>query len=238
LVCAFAVTAFARDSESEDEDVTSEESKSTEHVKKAPKKDKSDDAQAPGTFVIGARLGYAVGLGEADRGEKQHDIIESHLPIWVDIGFMANQYFMLGLYGAYAGGFVGPKISNNCITNAINCTASVMRVGLQGQIHLYPKEKLDPWFGLGIGYEWASIDMVGKSESSTTRFDGFEYLNFQFGYDNKVSSAFGIGPFISLSLGQYQMMTHSASTQKSTSTALTKSAHEWLTFGLRGAFTL
>jgi hypothetical protein len=49
----------------------------------------------------------------------------------------------------YGFGFRGDELSGDCD----ECTASMMRFGVQGQYHLTLSENIDPWFGLGIGYE-------------------------------------------------------------------------------------
>jgi hypothetical protein len=122
----------------------------------------------------------------------------------------------------------------------------VIRFGIQGQYHLSPAEKLDPWFGVGFGYELATMSVsgsvMGTSIDSSATYKGFEFLNLQGGADFKVSPAIGIGPFLSFSLGQYGSASTSGNAggqSMSDSGDIDNTAiHEWFTFGVRGAFTL
>ncbi|MGC4064078.1 MAG: hypothetical protein QM784_05445 [Polyangiaceae bacterium] len=67
---------------------------------------------------------------------------------------------------------------------------------------------------------------------------GFEFLNLQGGADFKLSPAFGLGPFVSFSLGQYGTMNQKGPGIDSSDSIDNKAFHEWLTLGVRGAFTL
>jgi outer membrane protein W len=177
---------------------------------------------APGRFVIGLRLGYALPMGSAAKNDKMSDNASGMIPIWLDLGYMISPNIMFGAYGQY--GLVSLKNCNG------DCSARDLRLGLQGQYHFSPTEKFDPWFGLGIGYEKLSSTRSGRDES----LGGFEFVNLHAGMDYKVSPALGVGPFISFSLGQYS----SASAGDISVDIPEKALHQWLTLGIRGAFTL
>ena len=182
----------------------------------------ADTAAEPGKFVVGLRLGYALPMGSVMKDSSMSDGVSGMIPIWLDLGYMVTPNIMVGLYGQY--GFVSLK---NCEGD---CSASNLRLGVQGQYHLSPAEKLDPWFGLGIGYESMSMKRTGVEGSAS----GLEFLNLQAGLDYKLSPAFGIGPFLSFSLGQYS----SVSSGDLSMDIPEKAMHQWLTFGVRGAFNL
>lgn len=248
LVCAFAATAFAQDAAPADPAATPADPAAAPAAEPAPAAAPTSvttDGNAPtGKFVIGARLGYGIAMGDAQKDAKMSDGISGQVPIWLDLGYMVTPNIMVGLYGQYGFGILGSQLSDACDANGLSCSAHVLRFGVQGQYHLSPAEKLDPWFGVGLGYEMGTMSMSGtvlgnKIDGSAT-YKGFEFLNLQGGADYKLSPAFGIGPFLSFSLGQYS----STSTSGSTGGAATsgdisdKTMHEWLTFGVRGSFTL
>lgn len=175
-------------------------------------------------FVLGLRLGYGLPMGSISKDVKFSDFFSSMIPIWLDVGYMVTPNVMLGVYGQY--GLVSIK---NCPSGA-SCSAHDIRVGVQGQYHVLPSEKIDPWFGLGIGYESLAGSVAGVSGSDT----GFEFANLQAGLDFKLSPAFGFGPFASFSLGQFSNET----TAGQSASIPEKALHEWFTLGVRGAFNL
>jgi outer membrane protein W len=253
LVFAVAVTAFGQDA------VPAEPTAAPAEPTSAPAEVPATVDTSPviateglapsGRFVVGARLGYAVAMGKAvdeTDGELSKGI-SGHIPIWLDLGYLVTPNIMVGLYGQYGIGFVGSGLSDElCDPYNLDCSARVIRFGIQGQYHLSPAEKLDPWFGVGFGYELATMSVsgsvMGTSIDSSATYKGFEFLNLQGGADFKVSPAIGIGPFLSFSLGQYGSASTSGNAggqSMSDSGDIDNTAiHEWFTFGVRGAFTL
>jgi hypothetical protein len=95
---------------------------------------------------------------------------------------------------------------------------------------------MNPWFGLGIGYEIASVSAeAGGGEASTT-YKGIEFLNLQAGADFKVADNVGIGPFLSFSLGQYSSFSSESPLGEIDGDIEEKGMHQWLTIGVKGSF--
>jgi outer membrane protein W len=200
-------------------------------------------ASAEGKFVLGLRLGYALPVGSLAEGSDMSDAISGQFPIWLDIGYMVTPNVMLGAYGQYAFGSVAGQIKTLCDQNSaagISCSASDIRFGLQGQYHISPSEKFDPWLGLGVGYELMKVGVSGGGQEASTTASGFEFANLQAGADFKVVPKFVFGPFLSFSLGQYGSTSNSGAgaAQSPGGDIPNKALHEWLTFGVRGAFIL
>ena len=61
-----------------------------------------------------------------------------------------------------------------------------------------------PWVGAGIGYEELKIKASSGGLSQSATVSGFELLNLQGGGEFLTSSDFSVGPFVSLSFGQYR----------------------------------
>lgn len=201
-------------------------------------------ARAQTGIEAGVRLGYGIPLGEAAKDSDLGDGISGQIPIWLDLGYRPIDALMIGLYFQYGIGMIGSSFDDVCDVDGVDCSASDIRLGVQAHYHISPTEQLDPWIGLGIGYEWASISAEGMGAEITTTFDGFEFLNLQGGLDISVAEHVKIGPFLSFSLGQYG----SASSDCSGSAACgavgsidgdieDKAIHEWLLIGVRGAYT-
>jgi outer membrane protein len=191
-------------------------------------------ADAEGRFVIGLRLGYALPMGDAIKGGPVSDYVSGVLPIWLDLGYMVTRNIMVGLYGQYGFGFTKSKFKDSFgVPSAASTSASDIRFGAQAQYHLMPGQSMNPWFGLGFGYELGSVTASLSGHEMTVSARGFEYVNFQGGLDFRVTSFLGIGPFLSLSLGEFDSYKISQTGSRDQSGDISQTAmHEWLTFGV------
>lgn len=226
---AFSVSvgAFAQESDPVAEPAPAEATPAPAAVGDANAGVSTDSGAASKKFKLGLRLGYALPMGDTAKDSKLGDAVSGQVPIWIDAGYMVTPNILLGLYGQY--GFVGTK-------NCDSCSAHDLRIGIQGQYHISPAEGVDPWVGLGIGYESLSASQKnpltgGDIDSGVS---GFEFLNLQGGADFKVTDAFSVGPFLSFSLGQFSKTNLNGTSQDITDKAI----HEWFTFGAKGTFGL
>jgi outer membrane protein W len=189
-------------------------------------------ADAAGKLFLGLRLGFGLPMGDTT-GDEVPVKFSNKIPIWIDLGYKFTPSLMVGLYGQYA--FAG---IDQCFSNA-ECSAHVMRFGVQAQYEFSPQAKFDPWLGLGIGYEIAggTISVAEQGEASF-ELKGFEFVNLQAGADFKVAPSVGIGPFVSFSVGRYASGEVSDGGATRSGGITHKTMHEWLVLGIRGAFTL
>jgi hypothetical protein len=181
-------------------------------------------------FVVGLRppIAWSVPMGSAAQGTKLSDLVVGVVPTWLDLGYMVTPHLMLGLYGELA--------------TLPDFETTRFRVGIQAQYHTVPLSWLDPWAGIAIGYESLKITetvftgLTSEAEFSQT-LKGMEFANLQGGVDFRFGSMFGVGPFVSLSLGEY--FSGSASLQGvafgSSGGIDHKALHEWLTLGVHAA---
>ena len=195
---------------------------------------------------LGLRSGYSIPFGKisADHttnpgdlaGLKVGDVSSGAVPFWIDLGYRAVPELMIGVYAAYAFGILGSTLDNACASG--DCATHGIRLGLEGQYHFLPFRRLDPWVGVGLGYEWLGF---GFGQSSSVTLSGFEVFNAQAGLDfagspRKRAAAdtfFALGPFVSLSMAGYSDV--SCSGPGTQCAGINNTAfHEWLTFGLRG----
>lgn len=191
-------------------------------------------------FLLGLRVGYALPLGliAKSAGENKNeefalsDVVSGQIPIWLDAGYLLTPRLMLGAYGAYGFGMVSGDI---CQTR-VSCSAHDIRFGIQGQYHFSPYESFNPWLGLGIGYEILTAHFENDVGTAQATYRGFEFATLQAGVDFRAAESVGIGPFVNLSFGEYT--TAGTSQDDKTYNIDKKALHEWLTFGVRGAFRL
>jgi hypothetical protein len=65
---------------------------------------------------------------------------------------------------------------------------------------------------------------------------GFEFVNFQLGGDISTTSNTALGPFLSVSLGEYRNLSTGDGFSTMDQSIVDKSIHVWIVFGMRGVF--
>ena len=192
-----------------------------------------------GGLQVGARLGYGLAMGDVAKDSKMSDGVKSQIPIWLDVGYNVSDSLMVGAYVQYG----IAQLADKACPDSADCSASDLRFGVQGHYHLSPGESMDPWFGLGVGYEIASAsasgETMGQKFDSTASYSGFEFANLQAGLDFEASEGLGVGPFVSFSIGQFSSANLSVTGQPDQDGDIKdKAMHQWIVFGVRGAFNL
>ena len=182
---------------------------------------------------LGARLGYGIPMGDSVKDAKMSDGVKSQIPIWIDAGYRIDDSLMAGLYFSY--GLV--QLADDACPDGVDCSASDIRVGLQGQYHLMPGEGFDPWLGLLVGYEMAKSKFEAGGVSGSGGMNGLEF-GIQGGGDFPVSEGLTVGPFLSFTMGQYSSMSADPEPAGFESSIEDKAMHQWLILGVRGSFQL
>jgi hypothetical protein len=93
-----------------------------------------------------------------------------------------------------------------------------------------------PWIGLGFGYQWTAVDLSSNAQSGSAVYSGFQFVNLQLGLDLKAATRVGLGPFVTLGLGQYDHVSTSFGGQTASSDVANTGLHGWLTFGVRAVY--
>jgi outer membrane protein W len=198
-------------------------------------------------FQLGLRLGYAPAMGNAFKdpvsGEsaKMKDGVKSQIPLQLDASYKFTPDVAAGLYFSYGVGQVGGNAQDVCDANGTDCSASAIRLGVQG---IYTFNQVQsaflPWAGAGIGYERAQLKQEGFGAEEVVTASGFE-LNLQAGGDYKVTEKFAIGPYVMFSMGQFTKVNDEISAGGLSADAeldIDKAFHQWFGFGIRGKFDL
>src|SRR5262249_34962686 len=149
---------------------------------------------------VGLRAGYGIPMGSfsGETGADQSKALSSLVPIQLDALYMINPNIRAGVYFMYGFAGVGDSfksLANGC-TGDVSCSAKDMRFGVQAHYHFMPDQTIDPWAGLGVGYEIASFSASSSGQSAGISSSGFEFLNIQGGADYKVMPNLGVGPFL------------------------------------------
>jgi opacity protein-like surface antigen len=226
----------------------------------------SADSGPPGTQAdafaarlgpqVGARLAYTDGLGVVYQGVNLSDAASGALPILIDVGWRFLPQLYVGVYGQFAPVFL--KTYQATCPAGVSCAAQDWRFGVEVDYHFPPRLQLDPYVGLGVGYEILQSSFHGSTnvpqvtaQGTTlvpTTFDesftdrGWEFVSLTVGVDWRFSSTFGVGLFLMGSVGEYDtetgniLVTTSCGTQNPPVPPIQPAAHELAFIGLRGSF--
>jgi hypothetical protein len=174
-------------------------------------------------FELDVRVGLSLPLGTAasnplvlNTATNLVDYASFTIPIGLDVGVRISGVVFVGGYFQY--GLAGSPSQSYCTVSG--CSSTTVRVGGEVLIHPLGNAPVDPWFGVGSGFEWLSV-----SDTPGVTLSGFEFFNLQLGIDFALGSVVRLGPYASFSMGEY--------TSTSTSVSPGSTTHEWLTFGVR-----
>ncbi|WP_437766206.1 hypothetical protein WMF27_25800 [Sorangium sp. So ce281] len=189
-------------------------------------------------FQMAIRLGYAIPKGGAT-GASSDDLSRmfgGQAPILVELGGKASADLFIGVYAGLGLGTPGSAIEAQCSSGLISCSARTFRMGPEMQVHLNPDGKVNPWLGYGAGLEIATLSMSGSGRDASLSLVGLEFAHLMAGVDFRINSAFGMGPVLAMSLGEYSSMTFELdgvevpdASGRIPETAL----HAWLSLGVR-----
>ncbi|HEY3593913.1 MAG TPA: hypothetical protein VGL13_08565 [Polyangiaceae bacterium] len=206
----------------------------------APSDDAGGRPSASGRgFSLGLRIGYGWPLGLLAKGEDLDANVANMVPVWLDAGYRLSRELYLGGYASF--GFA--SVADAACPSILSCSASDLRFGVNAHLHLgnliglIGVAPIDPWVGLGVGYETTSIKLEFNGTTATETDRGFELGNLQLGVDWTSFGALRVGGFFTLTLAQYSSRTIDDVTGSSDHTP-DRALHLWLILGVRGQYDL
>ncbi len=179
------------------------------------------------SLELAARLGLGLPFGNVDGeyGDALNATVNFMLPVWLEAGVRFRQNWQVGLYLIVGPGTPGGALSAS--GGCSGCSVLDTQIGLSAHYHVLPGKPLDPWFGLGGGYEILSV--VGSGGGPST--NGWTGVLAEAGLDIKTAAEHvTVGPFVTASVGQYDSLPNNPMP----STAL----HGWVMLGVRGAYDI
>lgn len=203
-------------------------------------------------FETGLRLGAGVPVGKGGRGldgieRDLNDLATWRAPLWLDVGYRFSQVTTVGAYAQVGVGGNGDACAGEC-------DWADLRIGAQGQWRFAPGSSVNPWLGVGLGYEWLSFRTLvrvpvpdpGPDDPDaipvrTAELLGGPELLLQGGLDFRVEDSFSVGPYASATVGQYvtdELKCDPPDLGCPEVPAIDGSGfHSWLGVGLRGTYT-
>lgn len=204
-------------------------------------------------FEFGVRFAYGVPFGNVISGngnDLNHTVSGMIAPLWLDAGVRLASHWYVGAYFSYGiTPLSGQFDTGLCNVSGVGCSGNDTRLGVNAHYHVLPDGFVNPWFGLGFGYEWLSGSVSADAAASGTGApvtrssgaDGWEFVNIQAGVDfHLLNGALGIGPTVTLTLDQYDHQSVPTDNNGGTQGASiqNQALHEWLLLGVRGSYDL
>jgi len=187
---------------------------------------------ASAQFFVGARLGYGFPWGDAQKDQKLKDQIKGEVPIQVDAGLKLGQALAVGVYGSYAVAMLSNDRKDACDAANVTCKGNELRLGAQVNLHAANTPNSEFWGGVAVGWMRGNFTLpVGPGATADVFSTGFEGA-IQGGLDYLLNPSFRIGPFASISVGQFTKYGGDLGDGDITD----KTFHGFFTIGLRGMF--
>jgi len=188
--------------------------------------------------AVGIPIGNATGATDrAPGGTHLSDLVSWSVPLELELGARIGPAFVGG-YVSYAFGKAGSALETGTDRSANN-----VRFGFEVLWHLAPDRSVDPWLGMGVGYEWLNLSVTSPDGTVTGTARGFEWVNLQLGIDFMLGPSFRLGPFVRSRIGQYDtgslgFINPQGGQASGSGDIQSKSIHTWIDVGLRFAFLL
>ena len=163
-------------------------------------------------FEIGLSSGYSVvGFGHRLQAADFESLWA--IPLLVDVGYRISKNWSIGAYGEV--GFI-----DNSPSDVEDVDESIKghhyRLGAEALYHSSPERRVQPWFGVGLGYDALRTTYRVRStfppvasarpdpgSSSPIRANGLEIGHAQLGIDFALVPGFAFGPFLGGSVVSY-----------------------------------
>lgn len=197
---------------------------------------------------VAADLGYAMPLGRLEGGTSQvgdsnirqsNDLARlfgAQGMLTFEVGAKVQDHIYVGGYLAGSFGGVGTDFTSLCDRSDVKCFTDVFRLGFAFKAHLLPASFVNPWLGVGLGYEGAGLTAKGPNGEMSLTASGVE-LPLSLGADIRLSKHIGIGPKVDLTVAQYGHAELQGVDGKVTSSSVDdKDIHSWLNVGARAVF--
>jgi hypothetical protein len=191
-------------------------------------------------LAIGVRVAYADALGSVDSHQDLHALQRTAIPFWFDLGWRFNPKWFLGVFYQYM-----PTIPPaHCLGDTVNgeptCDGNDQRFGIELAYHILPHKLVDPWIGLGVGYEFMRLNSANGTGGDSQSFlaNGMQIFDVQVGADLRFVPRIPFGPFLDMSLGQYFKESSLDANGNSTALNFSPALHEWFSLGVKAQFNL
>ena len=185
--------------------------------------------------TVGLRGGYAFTGGKLSKTQAAlSDFVSGQIPITIEAGYRVLGRLIVGGYAE-----IGPTLLNSSFKNQGDSGSDVGRLtaGVQALWNFMPQAVLQPWAGLGAGWDMMDIteDRGSAFPFRTYKYRGLEFARIQTGINYRVTGKLSIGPAIAIGIGRYSSGTVEE-LHNETKLSIDPAVHEWVSFALRVSF--
>jgi hypothetical protein len=189
------------------------------------------------TFEVAVRAGVSAPLGQSSSGKRLSDWVGPSFPLTFELGARLFGRYELAAVGQYAVGIADSTSGSGCYTGNNACTASVGQIGVEFLYHPLGMAKVDPFVGVGVGYEWLVVRATVQGTNYNQALGGWNWAVLQGGVDFALGGVLRLGPYLLASAGQYQSSNFTVPTPNGpvsgSSSESNPAAHFWVSVGLR-----
>jgi hypothetical protein len=180
---------------------------------------------------VALRLAVAPGFGDAAGAVPMSDAVALQFPVQLDLGWRYGP-FTVGAYGALA-----PARAPTCPAGA-SCTASAVRLGVQGTYTFEPSGAMQGWVGIGSGWERSTFHVKRSGLDDATSYSGLEIFQAQGGLEWRLHRRLALGPYLQLGLGRYGTVRVETKVESASAPIGDRAVHAWLYAGVRARVPL
>lgn len=193
---------------------------------------------------IDYRMGYGLPAGQATEGADGalSNRFTGMLPLIFGLGYRVHPRVSVGGYFQYGIGFTNDRgLHGFCSRPGYSCPSSVVRWGGDVRFRLLPRWRLDPWLGVGMGYEEGSTHIHPSNDESASLSDvrvtvsGLEYAHLEAGADYRLFGNLAVGAFATMTVAHYshETITRAEPGSPPPTSIPGRSVHEWMLLGVR-----
>lgn len=186
----------------------------------------AEEIAAPSnTFELSLGLGYGQGVGPVAAGlPRLQDLGDPGVTVLIDAGWRIDPRFLVGAYGEVSA-FEGGSL-------AASDHATSVGAGVQGQFHVMPTARWDPWIGVGFG--WRAFRAT--TDVGSYKLHGLDLARIRLGVDYRASPHVAIGPVLGVTLTEFLSEKHPGSEGYTDTTD--RKVNTFVFAGLAGRFDL
>jgi hypothetical protein len=168
---------------------------------------------------VGLRFGIGFPGGNVAPGDPASTVTSYLLPVTLDVGYRLTPHWYVGGYVSLAYGASPASTCTSTDGTGASCSETDVRAGLDLQYRFIPDAPLQPWIGIGAGWEVlnkvSSDDEEGGGEAEGQ--SGLEFAHLDLGADLRVAERDKLGVYFRTSFVDF----------------LNGSVNEWFTVGAR-----
>ncbi len=184
----------------------------------------------------GLKVAWGFPTGSAVNGSPLSDWTGGQLHFEGSGDLVILRRLVLGANVGFGIGSTGSGYDNACNGDGVSCSALDVDFGVHAEYRFLPDNMINPWVGLGVGYEFL-IEHADDGEGDTADETlGGAYVDISGGVDFQ-AGPFGIGPFLGYRFGTYTSKSFSDSNGDEVDTGVLNNAgHGWFMLGVRGRY--